>query len=346
MTAGKVLGILSSLLAGCALALTIVPSREGDALRQGVALRVEPELLDLGPVFYGSERRFQVRLRNPSDSTVKIASIKSGCGCTSVDVSSPVISPGGTEWLRGALRSDKAMGDFQHMIHIAIADPRPGAVLVRMKGKVVSRVRVSPSVVVLRPGASDNAQASGTILLTNDSTDVMDFESPRSAVGGVQAELSALRLTPGQSTQLRVQADTTFLTKEDLVVEIPCRHGAEKSVKAAVRIEPHNALDVTPRQVEFGVITRAMLRSRMPLVITISGEPLAHERVSIVSLPPYLTVAGIENGSVPEHRVKLTLREQWKGFDLGGEVAIGFASDGGSGPPGTIRVRLHGFLVD
>lgn len=342
----KILSVLASLFAGCALALAMIPLQRGHHLKRTAALRIEPEVLDLGPVWYGTARSFEVKLRNLSNSAVRITSVTSGCSCAAVEVTAPEIAGGGLEWLRGTLRADKPMGTFQEIIAIAIASPQPEVLPVRIQGTVVSRVRISPDVLTLRPGTPGGGQTSGTIGLSNTFSGVLEFEPPRTNVDGVRLELDALRLAPGESTSLHVFLTRMFLDTEDFVVKIPCDNDAEKTVNVSVRIEPHDGLEVRPRKVEFGVVTHGMLRSRMPLMITVSGASLPGQQLAVRSLPPYLKVAAIEDVTAQQQRILFDFREEWNGFDLGGEAVIEVQPRGGNGSRGTVVVRFHGFLAD
>jgi hypothetical protein len=161
----------------------------------------------------------------------------------------------------------------------------------------------------------------------------------------VRFELEHFELPPGARTLLHVQVGNTFLSPHEFSLDIRCACERQNVARPVVRVDPYNGVTVNPQQIEFGVLTRRMLRGRMPLCVTLSGDALKHYEPAVRSLPPYLKVAGIENDGAG-CRVLFEFDEEWSGFDLGGSAVLDFLQRDCRTVRGSSQVRFHGFVRD
>jgi hypothetical protein len=306
----------------------------------------EPDIVDLGEVFLGEERKFQVHLRNGSNSRMRIVSVTSGCACTVMNVPDGEIAPREAVLVRGELRGKPVPGKFEHLIHVSAQGESHADALFRIKGRATSRLRISVDPLVLRPDLGNEATVSGVVELLNESADTLTLEHPRDPAPGVVVALDRLILAPGQVSQVSVRVAPTFIFEEELALAIPCRHAIEKAVKIRMKIEPRSGISLTPRQVQFGVLTEDLLRSRGPIVVTASGKALAQYDLSVLAVPAYLRVNGVDKRDPQHASVTLVLTEKLSGFDLSGAFVVGLKRPGDEKVVATGSVPFHGFLVD
>ena len=345
------MGVLATLLGVGGAALLVAPADILGPRELPVYLETVPQTVDLGDVFVGAEHAFEVKLHNRAGRKLWIKAITPSCGCTVATVDPPEISARGFATLSGVLKGDRALGDFTQLIRIDAAR-RPEsstsearASVVRLRGRVVSRVEIAPCPAILRPEGISGHPFSAELEITNTSPDALTLEEPTPPADGVAAELESVELRPHETTTLHLRITGPVMTTEDLIVNIPCRHPAERAIKVPVRICPKDAVDIQPRSVEFGAVTAAMLRRRMPLVVTVSGDVLSRCRVSVLATPPYVRVASIRSLAEDRQTIMLTLASEVPGFDLRGDVVIELRNRGNDALLGTARCRLYGYVV-
>ena len=121
-------------------------------------LRYEPANLDLGEMLLGSPKSMTLAITNASGAPIEIASIKGGCGCTTVSAPpAGPIAPGASFSVEITLDPGKKAGvELVKPLHVVLADGRIDTTQIRARVKVV--VSVSPEAIDLsrEPRSADS----------------------------------------------------------------------------------------------------------------------------------------------------------------------------------------------
>lgn len=83
-------------------------------------IEFQPEIIDLGEVRPNQRLTASVKIHNPSDKWLKIASTKADCACTSVEVSDKMIAPGQSVLLNAHYAANSVMGEKKGAVRVGI----------------------------------------------------------------------------------------------------------------------------------------------------------------------------------------------------------------------------------
>lgn len=145
-----VLGLATVGLAAFALpamaAYDTVPQRPPAeaATSQPTALRFEPATLDLGEMIAGEPKTATLTVVNASDAPVSIASMKGGCGCTTLSAfPKEPIAPGGSFSVEVTVDPGMRTGiDLRKPVHVRLADGRVETM--HVVGRVKTVIAITP----------------------------------------------------------------------------------------------------------------------------------------------------------------------------------------------------------
>lgn len=169
-------------------------------------LQAEAPLYDFGKITEGSKIERTFRFQNTGDELLVISKVRSSCGCTAALLSADKIPPG--EWgeLKTRFNSKGFQGSVKKTVTIYSNDPQSQATRFRLQGVVLKELYVKPKRLRFSAGRT-KAPFSATIQLRNDGSTPLFLSDLKTTSDELQAELSALRLDPGQSAEIAVRLD-------------------------------------------------------------------------------------------------------------------------------------------
>ena len=130
----------------CLLTLPAIPwSADAQALSaKGPVIQVSPGIIDLGTMPQEGIRHSQAVITNTGTDSLRIAEIKSECGCTVPDVPKRVLAPGDTTLLKITFRSKHYKGSLLKRVTIISNDPASPQTPVKVKVNVLQLLQVKP----------------------------------------------------------------------------------------------------------------------------------------------------------------------------------------------------------
>jgi hypothetical protein len=133
---------LAVTLCACGCPLVLVGARS--VRPRGPILRVDQPSKDLGVVPLGAEPSASFTLRNDGGSNLRIANLKTSCGCTLAKLSAEVIPPGRAATVAITLRVPMHPGAVAHTIAFETNDPEHAAERLAVRAAARWSVEANP----------------------------------------------------------------------------------------------------------------------------------------------------------------------------------------------------------
>jgi hypothetical protein len=114
-----------------------------DAQPQGQVLLIDPPAVDFGEVVQGDTAKAEVTISNVSDGTVTFKVNKS-CGCTSAEVGSTELAPGGSTRLRVAVDTTTKAGPFTEAVFVSLNEKPEAELVVPLLGQARRVIAYTP----------------------------------------------------------------------------------------------------------------------------------------------------------------------------------------------------------
>ncbi len=108
-------------------------------------IRFEEGVFDFGIVLKGEKVTHIFKFKNEGEGLLRIEKVRSTCGCTTADLKSKEILPGGEGEIEVRFSSGAYNGQITKRVYVHSNDPDEGIVALEIKGRVKSDVRVIPS---------------------------------------------------------------------------------------------------------------------------------------------------------------------------------------------------------
>jgi hypothetical protein len=195
-----VLGLALSARLACAGETLPAPQTGAQAMQPQTlsVLRFDPPTLDLGDMLAGQPRTAILEVTNAGDQPVTVASMKGGCGCTTLGAHpSDPIAPGGS--FSVAVTVDPGMRTgiaLRKPVHVKLADGRVETMYV--VGRVKTIIAVTPDQI-----EAVGSVAGATARVTLESVD----GEPFAVDGSTPAGLLASKRPDGAASRFEVEFD-------------------------------------------------------------------------------------------------------------------------------------------
>jgi len=107
-------------------------------------VRLEPSTLDIGNVEPGTEVKCSVEVANDGDGVLRIANLRTSCGCTTAILADTQLASKQLEWMSVSFRAPIESGEINHLITFDTNDPRRPHVSVPIRGRSSWQVECVP----------------------------------------------------------------------------------------------------------------------------------------------------------------------------------------------------------
>jgi hypothetical protein len=145
------LAVAAAALSATAMTGDTPPTTAPAAAPQPAGLTFSPATLDLGDMIAGQPKTAPLTITNAGDAPITIASLKGGCGCTTITgTPTEAIAPGASFTVQVTVDPGMKTGvELKKPVHAVLADGR--AQTMQVVGRVKTVVKVSPEVVEMSP---------------------------------------------------------------------------------------------------------------------------------------------------------------------------------------------------
>ena len=161
---------------------------------------------DFGEILQGAESTNTFRFYNAGDQVLEVGRLRSSCGCTAALLTTRRLAPGAMGELRLTFNSQGFRGAVQKVVTFETNDPKHPVVTFSLRGKVKAELYLQPERINWGVVGKD-APLQVDLEIVNASTQTITLQAPKITSTGIVAELSALRISPGESTILKVAAE-------------------------------------------------------------------------------------------------------------------------------------------
>ncbi len=161
---------------------------------------------DFGEIIQGAKIDTIFRFQNSGDQVLEISRLRSSCGCTAALLSTKKLVPGAIGELRVTFDSGGFRGAVQKRVTFETNDPKHTVVTFGLQGKVKAELFLQPSRINWGI-VKGNMPLQTELEVVNNSKEVITLQKPTSTSAGIVAELSSLRIAPGEQSQLKVTAE-------------------------------------------------------------------------------------------------------------------------------------------
>jgi len=126
---------------------------------EATALALAPATLDLGEMIAAQPKSAPLTITNTGNASITIASLKGGCGCTTITgTPTEAIAPGASFTVQVTVDPGMKTGiELKKPVHLVLTDGR--AQTMQVVGRVKTVVKVSPEVVEMSPKGESKAPA-------------------------------------------------------------------------------------------------------------------------------------------------------------------------------------------
>jgi hypothetical protein len=308
-------------------------------------LVLEPSRVNLGTIPVGSQPGFDVILKNTGNGAIEVVDVQANCGCARVKVLSSVIKPGEETRLTGVVSAGGAPSVIRKTVtmHLKWAG-RSNEVVVPISAEVVRTITFSPDTVTVCPDFMGLKPHEQIWTVHNNWEQDIALYSVEGLPAGLVATIENKRLKPGESCAVRLVASSAFSTTIDVEANLLTSHPIESMVPLRVRVRPRGSVEVFPKTIHFGVISKNDILNRNKVSVLVKGESLTLFDVKAIECPSFLhlkakTVAG-EN-----LRLDLSLVDAFSGAKLEGAIRITLKLKDGQREH-VIEVPVFGLLRD
>ncbi len=172
------------------------------------APKLTPETLnyDFGAIVQGETVEYSFRFQNSGDHVLEIGQVRTSCGCTAALLSARRLAPGEIGELKVRFNSQGFRGKIHKTITVDTNDPEQASVIFNLRGMITLELyttleRVNWGRVKERLPLQDQFD------IVNDSKQVVTLTEPQIAGAGIAANISRLRLEPGQKATVNVAGE-------------------------------------------------------------------------------------------------------------------------------------------
>jgi hypothetical protein len=312
-------------------------------------VELEPRLLDLGPLPYGTTYKFTASINNHGDKSVKIKGVKASCGCTVVQVGSSFCEPGQSIPLNGTIRLTTNAGPFRHYVTVYTDAAEDNEFTLEILGNAESSFLVVPKSCVLTPSYFEKTSSDVILDVVNKSSETVHIQEPTGLPVGITAKLDEKHLAGGAKARLLVHAEPVAVTEEDFELILPTSQSSECDIKIPCQLRPHDGIRLAPRALHFGVLSkRAALDGNM-IKLIISQRMNPPLTIKDVRTPHYFQFDHKSETGHGDMTLYFRFVDAFPGIALKDHITVEFAIVGSpalGADPIRLTVPIDGILND
>lgn len=289
-----------------ALALGIPAASGAGGVRvSGPLVRVDPAVVDLGPLAQGELARIEATIHNDGTEPLRIHKIDSNCGCTVAQVPDSTLAPGESTVLRATLATRSFSGKVIKQVYVYTNDPASPQATLELRAFVRAPISLKPATVRFGDVPIGEARRA-TVTLKAAAADTLRILGLDFPEGILRCRSAASQ--EGDSTVYRLEIELRADAQPGpfrVTGRIETNQRASRVQSVQVSGQVHGFFRVDPEAVSLGQVLQGRSRSETVRVIpTLPGD----RRVTGATCDrPYLAseVAALPGGQGYEVRVTL-----------------------------------------
>lgn len=264
--------------------------------RSGPKLVLPETSYDFGTISQGQQVIHDFELRNAGGSDLIIQKVAPSCGCTVSTLSSSTIKPGASEKIHVVFDTAGFLGSKNKIITIVSNSSDSSNLAVRLTGRVVSGVSITPD----RVEFGEVSSASSLPTRTREfSVELDDSDSPRvSSAKSLSKYISVKKIRSEATREVFSVVLDPSAPKGDLRdrIVIEFEGGKQASINAPVTASVLGDLRITPATVSFGLINGTAPMERRLRFENNSGKRVEIERISSSDPAVSASVIDVDSG--------------------------------------------------
>ena len=172
------------------------------------APKLTPETLnyDFGAIVQGETVEYSFRFQNSGDQVLEIGQVRTSCGCTAALLSARRLAPGEIGELKVRFNSQGFRGKIHKTITVDTNDPEQPSVIFNLHGMITLELYATLERVNWGR-VKEPVPLQDQFDIVNDSKHVVTLAGPQIAGAGIAANISRLRLEPGQKATVNVTGE-------------------------------------------------------------------------------------------------------------------------------------------
>jgi thiol-disulfide isomerase/thioredoxin len=288
---------------------------------------------DFGTAWSGASLKHTFVIRNGGDQPLKLATVKTSCGCTAAKNYDRKIAPGGEGKIPVVLNTKKVRNKFTKYVTINSNDPVTPRLRLAITGEVKQYVAVTPRNVSMGHIA-EAEPASKVAKLVNNTAETMTLTLDSAQVGVLTAELVAL--SPGKEYELRVTANPPYepkLNKGKFILTTGMEKQPTIEVPVSAYVRPR--LDLRPEKLVLHSPTRKQQKRLVKFSNT--GESPVSVLAAVVN-DDRIGVELIEKAPGKDYDVQLIIPEGFEAPRALGQLVLTLSTDDAQAPELTVPI--------
>jgi hypothetical protein len=291
-----------------ALGFAFLSGARSAAASDWVALVFPERSFDFGTVARGSQLRHSFPVVNRTNSEVRIADVRTKCGCTNVRIGSKVIPPGTKTTVEATLDTTKFLGYKGSGLTLILDEPVYANIDLNLSCFIRGDITLSPGQLdfgVVRP-TGKLAPAVLTLTYSGGRSD-WEITHMQTQTAGVKAEAREISRTADGQIHWRIEAalqpgiKTGYFKDE---VAVLTNDANLKTIPICVVASIQGAVTVLPSVINFGPVRPGEVVSRVVHVRSSSPFSITRITANRTELEPIDSNAG----SFADHAVNLKLK--------------------------------------
>lgn len=198
-----------------------------------------PEVIDHGKVQEGEECRGDIRFVNKSDDPVRIARVKAGCGCTTVNPGKKELAPGDTATIRYVLRTKRYNGLMRKAVDIEFAGGLKRRRFI-LQADVYTDILLHPKYIQFRNVAlNPDTLVTETLTVNNKSGRSLVCKKIYSNADALSVDPEETVIEAGQRGEIEVTLNPSKPGRHTYYLIIETDHGLKSRIRVPVFARVH-----------------------------------------------------------------------------------------------------------
>src|SRR3954469_25231503 len=171
-------------------------------------IKFAEEIFDFNTVKSGEVVKHSFVFTNTGASTLTIADVKPGCGCTTAGTWDKTVEPGKTGSIPLQFNSTGFGGKVTKMATVTCNDPDRPSVMLQITGTIWRPLDFTPTMAIFNRPPEGQTNETKTIHIVNNTDEAVTLSEPELKSPLFKAELATIK--PGKEFELRVTALPPF----------------------------------------------------------------------------------------------------------------------------------------
>jgi len=275
---------------------------------------------DFGTVEQGEKVTHLFRFTNQGGKDLRIASLKTSCGCTAAIIAEKVIPSGGEGTISATFDTSRFIGEKKKTIGVHTNDPNQAVTTLTLQGEI--RVEVAAEPPQLYVGRLQRGkQVTRTVEVLSDAGSGITITKVENSNPSIQVKTEALEKDGKQGKKLLVTvAKDAALGRLNDQITVTTTSQKRPSIMIPVFGSLEGDLLVQPPQVTFGVVRPGESKTRKVNIKNQSKTPVKITEVKSTAEGVEAEVAAITPGA--EYTVSLTISGDTAPGRISGKITV------------------------